>query len=85
MLDLRRSLNSSVAVVDGEVQARRTAEVSFGKDAHDAIIRVTSFGVTLGTCLVMRKCHSSSVNRIFGLKRPSNSFNYTSAKQYHAL
>jgi len=62
MLDLRRSLNSSVAEVEGEIQARRTAEVNFGNDAQDAIIRVTSLGVILGTCLVMRKCHSSSVN-----------------------
>ena len=55
-------MNSSVAVIDCEVQARLTAEVSFGKDAHDAIIRVTSLGATLGACLVIRKCHSSSVN-----------------------
>jgi hypothetical protein len=68
-----------VAATDGEIQARRTAEVSFGKDAQEAIIRVTSSGVTLGTCLVMRKCHSSSVNWIFGLKRPSNSCDHTSA------
>jgi hypothetical protein len=63
------------------VQSRRTAEVSFGKQAHDAIILWTSVGADFGTCLKIKKFHSSSVKWILGLKSPSN--NYTTSSVGH--